>query len=150
MGRGVVHGLLGVHTEGFRQHLLDRGYTEGSAARLIHLMAPVSRWIDVGGLLPSELSTDQVAAFAARVGPRDTWAGGRRELWRRCWSICESWAWCRTRNLISAGSIRGPFAMRVIWSMSGGPLLQLAAPIWGWPLSFWEGCRWSARRNSVP
>ena len=64
MGRGVVHGLLGVRRK-IRQHLLDRGYTEGSAARLIHLMAPVSRWIDVGGLLPSELSTDQVAAFAA-------------------------------------------------------------------------------------
>jgi integrase/recombinase XerD len=63
VGRGVVDGLLAVYAEGFRQHLLDRGYTEGSAARLIHLMAHVSRWIDVGGLSPSKLTADQVAAF---------------------------------------------------------------------------------------
>jgi site-specific recombinase XerD len=75
----VVQGSLSAYAEGFRQHLLDRGYTEGSAARLIHLMAHVSRWLDVAGLSPNELTSHRVAVFVAsrRAEGYVGWRSGR-------------------------------------------------------------------------
>lgn len=61
----MVQGSLAGYAEGFREHLLGRGYTDGSAARLIHLMAHVSRWLDGFGVSPSELTPERVAAFVA-------------------------------------------------------------------------------------
>ena len=44
-GRGHVSGVLAEHADGFRAQLLAVGYTEASAARLVHLMAHLSRWL---------------------------------------------------------------------------------------------------------
>jgi integrase len=56
-------GPLAEYADEFREELLGRGYTEGSAARLIHLMAHLSRWMDACGLAPGELTTEVVARF---------------------------------------------------------------------------------------
>jgi site-specific recombinase XerD len=50
MGRGHVSGVLAEHADGFRAELLADGYTEGSAARLVHLMAHLSRWMEAVGV----------------------------------------------------------------------------------------------------
>jgi site-specific recombinase XerC len=56
---------LADYAEGFREELFGQGFTEGSAARLIHLMAHLSRWLDGSGLRPVELTGDQVSVFVA-------------------------------------------------------------------------------------
>lgn len=63
MGRGHVEGVLAGYAEGFREQLLERGYTEGSAARLIHLTAHLSRWMAVECVEAAELHPDVVARF---------------------------------------------------------------------------------------
>jgi integrase/recombinase XerD len=65
MGRGYVFGVLAPYADGFREGLLVKGYTEGSAARLIHLMAHVSRWLDRRGLGAAQFRAGEIAAFAA-------------------------------------------------------------------------------------
>lgn len=67
MGRGHVSGVLAEHADGFRARLLAEGYTEGSAARLVHLMAHLSRWMDGVGLSTGELTPPIVEQF---VGAR--------------------------------------------------------------------------------
>lgn len=62
-GRGHVRGPLAAYAEGFREVLLGRGYTWGSAARQIHLMAHVSRWLDANGVGPDQLTPAAVARF---------------------------------------------------------------------------------------
>jgi len=57
-GRGHVGGSLAAYGEDFRRALLDRGYTWGSAAHQVHLMAHLSRWldanaVDAGALTPA-------------------------------------------------------------------------------------------------
>src|SRR5690242_17988547 len=49
-GRGHGAGLLARYADGFRAELLGQGYTQGSAARQIHLMAHLSRWLEARGL----------------------------------------------------------------------------------------------------
>ena len=49
-GRGHVAGLLAPYADGFRAELLGQGYTQGSAAHQIHLMAHLSRWLEAQGL----------------------------------------------------------------------------------------------------
>ncbi len=65
MGRGYVFGALAVYAVGFREDLLAEGYTEGSAERLIHLMAHVSRWLDSRGLKVAEFGAGEIEAFVA-------------------------------------------------------------------------------------
>jgi hypothetical protein len=65
MGRGHVSGVLAAHAEGFRSRLLALGYTEGSAARLVHLMAHLSRWLDAAGLGAGELTRPLIERFVA-------------------------------------------------------------------------------------
>jgi site-specific recombinase XerD len=65
MGRGYVFGVLAPYAEGFREGLLAGGYTEGSAARLVHLMAHVSRWLDGRGLGVAQFGGEEIAAFVA-------------------------------------------------------------------------------------
>jgi integrase/recombinase XerD len=60
-----VSGCLADYADGFREELFSRGFTEGSAARLIHLMAHLSRWLDGSGLRPFEFTGDQLAVFVA-------------------------------------------------------------------------------------
>jgi integrase/recombinase XerD len=55
-GRGHVNGLLAAYAEGFREELFDAGYTSGSAAKQIHLMAHMSRWLEMRRLEPGDLS----------------------------------------------------------------------------------------------
>lgn len=62
-GRGHVSGPLGEYGEGFREWLLDRGYTWGSAAHQVRVMAFASRWLQVHGLG----SRDVAAAVAERL-----------------------------------------------------------------------------------
>ena len=62
-GRGHVKGILGPHGEGFRAELLSRGYTWGSAAHQVHLMAHFSRWLGAHGLSPGHVDRAIVAAF---------------------------------------------------------------------------------------
>ena len=65
MGRGYVLGVLAPYAEGFREELLAGGYAEGSAARLIHVMAHVSRWLDSRGRGVVQFRGGEIAAFVA-------------------------------------------------------------------------------------
>lgn len=58
-------GLLAPYAEGFREELLGQGYTQGSAAHQIHLMAHVSRWLEAQGLVPAALDERVASQFAA-------------------------------------------------------------------------------------
>ena len=64
-GRGHVRGPLACYAEGFREDLLGQGYTQGSAAHQIHLMAHVSRWLEAGGLEPGDLDDGVAGQFLA-------------------------------------------------------------------------------------
>jgi len=64
-GRGHVAGLLAPYAEGFRAELLGQGYTQGSAAHQIHLMAHLSRWLEAQGLEPAALDEGVTSQFAA-------------------------------------------------------------------------------------
>jgi len=64
-GRGHVRGPLACYAEGFRQGLLGQGYTEGSAARQVHLMAHVSRWLAAQDLQPADMDGCLVERFVA-------------------------------------------------------------------------------------
>ena len=46
----ACEGAAGPVYEGFREELLGQGYSWGSAAHQIHLMAHVSRWLEARGL----------------------------------------------------------------------------------------------------
>jgi integrase/recombinase XerD len=60
-----VTGLLAPFAEGFRAELLGQGYTHGSAAHQIHLMAHLSRWLEAQGLEPAALDERIASQFAA-------------------------------------------------------------------------------------
>ncbi len=64
-GRGHVRGPLAPYAEGFREALLGQGYTQGSAAHQIHLMAHVSRWLEASGLEPADLDGGVAGQFLA-------------------------------------------------------------------------------------
>jgi integrase/recombinase XerD len=64
-GRGHVKGPLAPYAEGFRENLLGQGYTWGSVAHQIHLMAHVSRWLEVRGLGPAALDEHLTGQFLA-------------------------------------------------------------------------------------
>ncbi len=64
-GRGHVGGPLAGYAEGFREELLGQGYTQGSAAHQIHLMAHVSRWLEASGLEPADLDDGVAGQFLA-------------------------------------------------------------------------------------
>jgi integrase/recombinase XerD len=64
-GRGHVWGPLAPYAEGFREHLQGQGYSWGSAAHQIHLMAHLSRWLEVQGLGPAVLDERLTAQFLA-------------------------------------------------------------------------------------
>ena len=57
-------GLLAPYAEGFRAELLGQGYTQGSAAHQIHLMAHLSRWLEAQGLEPAALDERVASQFA--------------------------------------------------------------------------------------
>jgi integrase len=60
-----VAGLLAPFAEGFRAELPGQGYTHGSAAHQIHLMAHLSRWLEAQGLEPAALGERVASQFAA-------------------------------------------------------------------------------------
>ena len=62
-GRGHVRGLLAPYGEGFREELLSRGYSWGSAAHKVHLMAHFSRWLGERGLSAGQVDRAIVATF---------------------------------------------------------------------------------------
>src|SRR5438067_4640145 len=62
-GRGHVGGVLGPHGEGFRAKLLSSGYTWGSAAHQLHLMAHFSRWLGEHGVAPAQVDDGVVTSF---------------------------------------------------------------------------------------
>ena len=62
-GRGHVTGPLAFYAEGFREDLMGRGYTWGSAARQVHLMAHLSRWLDSCGLELSDVTPEALERF---------------------------------------------------------------------------------------
>lgn len=64
-GRGHVMGPLAPYAERFREDLLGKGYTQGSAAHQIHLMAHLSRWLEAGGLGPADLDDNVAGQFLA-------------------------------------------------------------------------------------
>ena len=66
-GRGHVAGPLARYAEGFREHLLGQGYSWGSAAHQIHLMAHLSRWLEARGLVPAALDEHLAGQFACRA-----------------------------------------------------------------------------------
>ena len=74
-GRGHVSGPLARYAEGFRQGLLGQGYTEGSAARQVHLMAHVSRWLTAQDLQPADLGECVVVGRFVAARRADGYAG---------------------------------------------------------------------------
>src|SRR5919197_1472729 len=62
-GRGHVRGVLALYGEGFRAKLLACGYTSGSAAHQVHLMAHFSRWLGARGLSLGQVDRVAIAAF---------------------------------------------------------------------------------------
>lgn len=62
-GRGHVKGALAPYGESFREWLLSRGYTWGSAAHQVHLMAHFSRWLGERELSPGHIDRAVIAAF---------------------------------------------------------------------------------------
>jgi site-specific recombinase XerD len=64
-GRGHVRGPLALYAEGFREDLLGQGYSWGSAAHQIHLMAHLSRWLEAQGLGPAALDEHLTRQFLA-------------------------------------------------------------------------------------
>ena len=64
-GRGHVRGPLAPYAEGFREDLLGQGYSWGSAAHQIHLMAHLSRWLEAQGLGPAALDEHLTGQFLA-------------------------------------------------------------------------------------
>jgi len=60
-----VRGPLAPYAEGFREELLGQGYSWGSAAHQIHLMAHVSRWLEARGLGPAALDERLTGEFLA-------------------------------------------------------------------------------------
>jgi site-specific recombinase XerD len=60
-----VAGPLAPYAEGFREHLLGQGYSWGSAAHQIHLMAHLSRWLEARGLVLAALDEHLAGQFAA-------------------------------------------------------------------------------------
>lgn len=73
-GRGHVRGPLACYAEGFREDLLGQGYSQDSAAKQIHLVAHVSRWLAAQNLGPGDLD-DRVAGRFAAVRRADGYAG---------------------------------------------------------------------------
>ena len=53
------------YAEGFREDLLGQGYSWGSAAHQIHLMAHLSRWLEAQGLGPAALDEHLTGQFLA-------------------------------------------------------------------------------------
>jgi site-specific recombinase XerD len=72
-----VAGLLAPYAEGFREELLGQGYTQGSAAHQIHLMAHLSRWLEAQGLEPAALDDERVASQFAAARRADGYAAQR-------------------------------------------------------------------------
>jgi hypothetical protein len=71
-GRGHVRGVLGSYGEGFRAKLLSRGYSWGSAAHKVHLMAHFSRWLEANRVGLAQVDRS-VVIFSLRLdGPRVT------------------------------------------------------------------------------
>ena len=64
-GRGHVRGPLAPYAEGFREDLLGQGYSWGSAAHQIHLMAHLSRWLETQRLGPAALDEHLTRQFLA-------------------------------------------------------------------------------------
>jgi integrase/recombinase XerD len=64
-GCGHVRGPLAPYAEGFREELLGQGYSWGSAAHQIHLMAHLSRWLEAQGLGPAALDEHLTGQFLA-------------------------------------------------------------------------------------
>jgi len=64
-GRGHVWGPLALYAAGFREYLLGEGYSWGSAAHQIHLMAHLSRWLEARGLEPAALDEHLTGQFLA-------------------------------------------------------------------------------------
>src|SRR5919106_5366825 len=62
-GRGHVRSVLALYGEGFRAKLLSCGYTWGSAAHQVHLMAHFSRWLGARGLSAGQVDRVVIAAF---------------------------------------------------------------------------------------
>jgi site-specific recombinase XerC len=60
-----VTGPLALYAEGFREELSGQGYTQGSAAHQIHLMAHLSRWLEAQGLGPAALDECLISQFVA-------------------------------------------------------------------------------------
>ena len=58
-------GPLAPYAEGFREDLLGQGYSWGSAAHQIHLVAHLSRWLEARGLEPAALDERLVGQFLA-------------------------------------------------------------------------------------
>jgi site-specific recombinase XerD len=93
---------LAPYGEGFRESLLARGYTWDSAARLVHLMAHLSRWLEVSQLGPSELSPAVVEEFLA----------ARRAAGYRHWVSTRAMAglveYLRAAGVLAAAEPAGP------------------------------------------
>ena len=139
MGRGHVTGVLAEHADGFRAWLLAEGYTEGSAARLVHLMAHLSRWMDAVGLSAGELTSPVIERFMA-ARRAEGYVG-----WRTAHALVPLVSYleehrCRRQRRHSEASERASrscsAAMTPISSPSATSRSRADAAIWRLPVSF--------------
>jgi hypothetical protein len=95
--RVQLSGPLSVHATGFREELLRRGYRPGTAAKLLQLMAHLSRWMAAQDLEPADLRTAEVERFVQerRATAASSWR--RPARWSRCWGTCADSGSCRWR-----------------------------------------------------
>src|SRR5229473_522861 len=65
VSNAFVPGPLAEFADGFRQWLLEQGYTPLTTVPQLQLMAHVSRWLDRGGLAAGRLAIGQAERFLA-------------------------------------------------------------------------------------
>src|SRR6266851_244276 len=65
VSNAFVPGPLAEFAGGFRQWLLEQGYTPLTTVPQLQLMAHVSRWLDRGGLAAGRLAIGQAERFLA-------------------------------------------------------------------------------------
>lgn len=81
MARGIrAGGPLGPFRDGVEQSLRALGYSEGRVARLLLLMAHLSRWLDERGSGAGDLTTETVEQFFVEFRAHHRWCRSSKSL----------------------------------------------------------------------
>ena len=89
-----VSGPLAPLAAGFRSKLNDAGYTAGTSARHMQLMAHLSRWLDASGLSAADLSGQLLEEYVVtRRAPRATGGCTHSARWSPCSTSWRARGW---------------------------------------------------------